>query len=265
MLYALFIKKIEKDEYFALEIYDEVIAAQKSLDITRKCQESQEDKYGTNSKAAIILISGNKKNVGEVLNINNELAELLGYDKLDMIGSNIGKLMPSQLSDKHDDLIRKYFEKPASERIQDEKEKIVYGMNKSGLIIPCSFIHKIVPTLDKGIQLIGFLLPAENISELRVGEENLTVDEVALILTDNNWNIHGFNLKAAKLFGIDPNLINIRRYFTSDELLNLSKLIPRLEDPETESNLKSDAGLEVTMDLEHIRKQIEAEVDTNPE
>ena len=77
------------------------------------------------------------------------------------------------------------------------------------------------------------MLPAENISELRVGEERVGNDDVGLIITDNNWNINGFNYKAALLFGIDIKIINIRRHFTSDELLNLSKLIPRLEDPYT--------------------------------
>lgn len=33
-------------------------------------------------------------------------------------------------------------------------------MNKNGLIVPCNFIHKIVPNLINGIQLIGFILPA---------------------------------------------------------------------------------------------------------
>ena len=33
----------------------------------------------------------------------------------------------------------------------------VYPMNKAGYIVPCVLFIKILPNLDKGIQIVGFL------------------------------------------------------------------------------------------------------------
>lgn len=42
-------------------------------------------KYGENSNACIITISGNKNNMAQVTNCNNEIERILNYSKNDLI------------------------------------------------------------------------------------------------------------------------------------------------------------------------------------
>ena len=61
-----------------IKIFIRVNEAKNNQRIKRNFDSNKDEKYGANCKAAIILISGNKSNVGEVLNANNELSQILG-------------------------------------------------------------------------------------------------------------------------------------------------------------------------------------------
>lgn len=200
--------------------------------INKNYETNKDEKYGANCKAAIILISGNKSNVGEVLNTNNELSEILGYDKKDIIGTNISKIMPSAIGQKHNELIKEYFHKrgSAKQSSSHDNEKVVFALHKIGCIVACTLFHKLVPNLIKGIQLIGFIFLADDLTELRMGEEKVKADVLAIVLTDSTWAIHGFSAKFARLFHLDLNTVDIRRYLNAEEKLNIGKLIPEIED-----------------------------------
>ena len=91
-----------------------LMEAKNNQRINKNYETNKDEKYGANCKAAIILISGNKSNMGEVLNTNNELSEIFGYDKKDIIGTNIFKIMPGAIGQKHNELIKEYFHKRGS-------------------------------------------------------------------------------------------------------------------------------------------------------
>ena len=220
------------------------------------------EKYGANCNAAIILISGNKANIGEVLSANNELIEILGYDKNDIISSNISKIMPSVVGQRHNELIKKYFYKRGSRNSSTyDNEKLVFAMHKEGHLIACTLRHKIVPNLVKGIQLIGFIFKAEDLSSIRPGEEKQKTNTLAIVLTDNNWGIHGFNSQFAKIFYLDLISVDIRRYLNAEEKLNVAKLIPEIGDNEQLERMQSEEGYIIDIDLEKVKKEIEAEID----
>ena len=50
-------------------------------------------KYGQNSTACIISVSGNNKSMGIVNNFNDEMNRILGYSKNDVIGQNISRII----------------------------------------------------------------------------------------------------------------------------------------------------------------------------
>ena len=64
MIYALFLRKIEKDEYEAFEISQQQIAftfyrvteVKNNQQIQRNFDSAKDEKYGANCKAAILLI-----------------------------------------------------------------------------------------------------------------------------------------------------------------------------------------------------------------
>lgn len=43
--------------------------------------------------------------------------------------------------------------------------RLLFVLNKRGFIVPCSLTTKIVPSLEKGIQAIGFLRDADIVNE----------------------------------------------------------------------------------------------------
>ena len=116
-------------------------------------------KYGENSTTCIITCSGNYNNLGTVTNINNEIVRILEWSKGDIIGQNITRIMPKIIADGHDGMMRRYFE--TSESVIIGKERIVFPVNKSGYLVPCSLMIKVLPTLDEGIRVVGFLKDLE--------------------------------------------------------------------------------------------------------
>lgn len=67
--------------------------------------------------------------------------------------------MPKFYSDSHDMYIRNYLETSESKIIGIERT--VLALNKSGYLVACSLMIKILPNLDEGIQIIGFLKDIE--------------------------------------------------------------------------------------------------------
>ena len=82
-----------------------------------------------------------------------------------------------------------------------------------------------------------------------------------MIITDRNWSIHGFNKTCADLFGINLENVNIRRYLNAEEKLNLAKMIPQLDDPESERAIKSLDGVTLPLHVDKLRSEIESEID----
>lgn len=117
-------------------------------------------KYGENSNTCIITCSGNFEEIGTIKNTNNEITRILQYPKVDMIGQNLHRLMPKIIADSHDNYMKRYFETSESRVIG--KERLVFPINKAGYLVPCSLMIKVLPTLDEGIRIVGFLKDIEN-------------------------------------------------------------------------------------------------------
>ena len=232
-------------------------------EVQRNYDVISDKKYGANCNAAIILMSGNKSNIGEVLSANNELLEILGYTKKEIIGSNISKAMPSIIGEKHHLLIQDYFQKQEASKHNSayDAEKLVFGMHKEGYLVPCTLKHRLIPDLTKGIQLIGFIFKADDLSDIRPGEERVNSNTLAIVLTDSSWNIHGFNNRFARILHLDLTNIDIRRYFNAEEKLNIGKFIIDLDGNEQHEKMTSQEGYPLEIDAEAIRKEIEAEID----
>ena len=63
--------------------------------------------------------------------------------------------MPKAYADLHDGFIRSYLETSESKIIG--LEKFVFPQNKQGYLVPCTLMIKVLPNLDEGIQIVGFL------------------------------------------------------------------------------------------------------------
>ena len=61
--------------------------------------------------------------------------------------------MPPKIGEKHTEFVLKAFSTGCA---NFKGDSLVLPLHKYGYIIPCSFIHRLVPNLHKGVQLIGF-------------------------------------------------------------------------------------------------------------
>jgi len=98
--------------------------------------------------------------LGTVTNTNNEISRILQYNKGDIIGQNINRIMPKIIGDSHDSSMKRYFE--TSEPKVIGVERLVFPVNKAGFMVPCTLMIKVLPTLDEGIRVVGFLKDVEN-------------------------------------------------------------------------------------------------------
>ncbi len=218
-----------------------------------------DDKYGANSKTALFIISGEKDNLGEVLCINNEVSELLGYEKSEIVAHNISKTMPPMIAAKHAQIMLNFF---GSGKYTTTTDKLVLPLHKLGYIIPCAFLHRVVPNLARGLQLIGFLSKITDFSDFcPLLEKNMSPDDTVLLLADDSWMLQAFNIRASRLFGINPSQANLKKYISSEEKISLYKFIPELEDTSFVSQIRAPLGSETTLNLATIHKIIESEVE----
>lgn len=63
--------------------------------------------------------------------------------------------MPKVYADLHDGFMRSYLETSESKIIG--LERLVLPQNKQGYLVPSTLMIKVLPNLDEGIQIVGFL------------------------------------------------------------------------------------------------------------
>ena len=97
-----------------------------------------------------------------------------------MISQNINRIMPKIIGDSHDFYMRRYFE--SSEKRVIGEERVVFPVNKAGYMVPCTLMIKVLPTLDDGIRVVGFLKDIENGAALHKDLEIDNEDNVKILI-----------------------------------------------------------------------------------
>ncbi len=128
--------------------------------VNRQFIDNDRLKYGENSNTCIITLSGNLNSMGIVTNSNNEISRILNYSKNEIVGQNISRIMPRYLANVHDGFMRNYFETSKARNVIGI-ERFVLPINKAGYLVPSTLMIKILPNLDEGIQVVGFLKDVE--------------------------------------------------------------------------------------------------------
>ena len=154
-IYGNFLKDIVNDYQEGQKILEKADYIDKSSMVNKQLVHSDVVKYGENSNTCIITCSGNLNEIGLVMNCNNEITRILNYSKNDLIGRNINSIMPPVISQYHNAFMMRYFETSKSEILCTERE--VFPINKKGYLVPCTLMIKILPNLDEGIRIVGFL------------------------------------------------------------------------------------------------------------
>jgi hypothetical protein len=201
-----------------------------------------------------------------VICINNEVSESLGFDKSEIVGHNIIKAMPPIIAEKHTQFTLNYFKAEKQRKLDNI---LIFPMHKLGYAIPCSFLLRIVPNLKRGVQLIGFLVKVTDFSDYYKNlEKNMDPDDLMILLTDDDWKLQCFNLRASHIFGVIPSRANLKKYHSTEEKIYIPKFIPELDDPEFVKQTQFPSISNTYINLRTINKAMESEIEIityNPE
>lgn len=236
-LYGKFLKEVVNDDTSGQRILEK--ADKVSRQISQRQAGEDLTKLDENSETAIITISGNFRQIGTITNSNNQISNLLGYNKSEVIGEKIETIMPKIFADSHDDLLFKYFDNPDQPL---NIERTVYAMNKRGYIAPFSLLAKILPNLDHGIQIVGFLR--------LISGFDFQKDKYVLFSPETGM-IYGVSRACYEHFGIRASLTFGKCYNMSE--LNFDLLCPEILEEGKQSQLKSANGMNVLLDTSSIQ------------
>jgi PAS domain S-box-containing protein len=236
-LYGKFLKEVVNDDTSGQRILEK--AEKVSRQINQRQAGEDLTKMDENSDTAIITISGNFRQIGVITNSNNQITNLLGYNKSEVIGEKIETIMPKIFADSHDDLLLKYFDNPDQPL---NIERTVYAMNKKGYISPFNLLAKILPNLDYGIQIVGFLrlIPGFDANK-----------DKYILFSPESGMIFGVSRACYEHFGIRASLTFGKCYNMSE--LNFDLLCPDILEESKQGALKGNNGITVLLDTTSIQ------------
>lgn len=111
--------------------------------------------FGENTGAGIIVISATSKRIGTMIHANDDLEQILGFKKSDIIGKNISFIMPRPIGRVHDRFIQRYFETAKATVIDINRE--LFTSKKDGYIKPIRLVVKVYPELSNKLVFVGFI------------------------------------------------------------------------------------------------------------
>lgn len=226
----------------------------------KKFWDNSQARYGANSHAAIMIISGNRSNMGTVVNANHELDQILGYKKSELIGENISLIMPEIIGRHHNLFLQNYFEKHEQTTNEIAKERLVFAQHTKGFLVPIMLFVRVIPNLENGVQFLGFLTQPKNLEDLLAGDVAFSNDDVLLLLLDPVYKLVGFNCNVAKLCHKDGESTNYHKYLESNQKIDLSKLYPVLIEEDNIASLRSPFGLSLQLDIMLLKQALYNEI-----
>lgn len=217
--------------------------------LVKSGQNSAGSKMGDVSTACIIILSGNFNNMGIITNVNKEVTRITGFTPQDLIGNNITRIQPKCIADQHDLTLQNYLESDSSKSI--DVERVIFPVGKSGYIVPCQIIIKVLPNLERGIQMVGFMKELDpNLNQ--ISDSSLEENYHWIVYNYENFMLLGLTMNCQQSFGIPASLCYGQTNNTVE--LSVDQLIPDLAKPEREEELRSFNGLECTLDSYTIQQ-----------
>ena len=261
IIYALFQKKVMEDDFGAFESFTKIKRQQEAHNIIKKHWEQSNDRFGTDNDVAVIIMSGSKSNIGVVIDANSEIQPLLGFNKNDLVGENVFVLMPEIIGVHHNSYIENYFKNNVQSNLNDVIQELVFAQHIDGYIIPCYKMVRMIPNLENGIQFIGFLSLAKDITNERNNERNTKNLSVIFFMLNDHYDIIGLN-KDAAMFCCKDNIkdANIKKYLENEQKINLRKIYPEFFYKENIEQIYSAEGLQIAINLNLIRSFIGSEI-----
>lgn len=155
--YGNFLLHIIHNEYDAIENFVKAQTTYQSK-VSKKGNSTpinEQSIFGENTQSAIVIISATSSKIGIIQHANEEIENVLGYKRKDLIGKNISMLMPRPIGKSHDRLIQRYFE-TAKPMVVNTKRNL-FGASIEGYIKEVELLVKVYPQVNEKIVFVGFI------------------------------------------------------------------------------------------------------------
>jgi len=183
--------------------------------------------FEENSDSAVIIVSGVLDKLGIVLYSNILLNSIVGYDKSELIGTSINKIIPKPISDIHNNLILNFY-RTGKRKFLDTINNLLC-LHKNQTLINVDLYLCCLPNLEYGLMFIGLIKNSYNF-KLNLESENDKSESSMLQIEGHNFFI-GANDNILKNESTNKNDLSSSSRSPTTSRINNSKLIT--------SNLKS--------------------------
>jgi len=180
-----------------------------SLQALEKCRESLEQSKSEYQRlletAPDAMVFVNRQ--GIIVLVNAQLEEMFGYGPGELVGKELGILIPERFREKHRTLMEHYFEKPSSRPMGLIYE--IYGLRKNGMDFPADISLSSLKMDDEPVAAAS----VRDITERKQVEETL----------EHNYHIQRVTSSVLKI-ALEP--LSLDEQF--DRILDLTLTIPHL-------------------------------------
>ena len=163
-----------------------------------------------------IIISGNKKNFAQIIELSTNICPIFGYDKHELLGKNVNFLIPELYHNAHDISLLNFNEKVKSifykqlftndDYFPEYIEKYVYGISKSKFLLKLKLKVYFVQT--EGNEFVYIV----EVTKIKDFQENIEMNNVedlkCTILTDENFYIQSFTPNCVSYLKLNDFYIN---------------------------------------------------------
>ncbi|KRX00126.1 hypothetical protein PPERSA_10625 [Pseudocohnilembus persalinus] len=255
-LYGFYLKSVQNEDKEALLIIEKMFYVMKSVQMNKQFIDNEKVRYDDTSNTTIITISGNKDEMALVKNCNKELEKVLGFHKSYIMDQNISKLMPKIFGEIHNNFVSQF--------IQSSKEKVigksrsVFAEESHGYLVPCKLMIKVFPSLQEGVQIVGFLTKKvfKQIEKQGAAGSN---NQHYLIYNVKTFTVAGITKNCYDNYGIPAGLMYGNG--ANQNEITIDQIFRDLEKQENQDSLMSPQGLITTLDTTEIPRNFLLEDD----
>jgi PAS domain S-box-containing protein len=126
-----------------------------------------------NDRNAVVIASGDRFSLGEIVNVNVGATRLFGYSQSEIVGMNLNSLMPMPFSSYHNSWMSSYNETGKS-KIVNAPGRNVFALHRSGYIFRAELnVREFSSSCAQMLASSGAEISAEGEDELNFSPETL--------------------------------------------------------------------------------------------
>jgi PAS domain S-box-containing protein len=153
-LYAQFLLNLANDEPAAS------IQLRKAFDLEQEGRHTQSDDIADKNNG-IVIMSGERGHVGEVLQVNLRMCQICGYSQSDLIGKKVTLLMPEPYGEVHHIWINRYVD--TAQRMRCGIRRTLIMKHAQGFVFFADIMNREYPsfTHEPSVSFLGVVYPHE--------------------------------------------------------------------------------------------------------